>query len=114
MIWGIAALVQMVVIWVLSSRPGSSYGELPFPHADKLVHLVLFGALAFCWHRASFALKWARPVLMSIAITSLWGAIDEWHQFYVPLRGARWADWVFDTLGAVLAVSVSRRLPTRS
>ena len=42
-------------------------------------------------------------MLMAVGVTSLYGATDEWHQSYVPGRYAEVADWVADTLGALLA-----------
>ena len=37
---------------------------------------------------------------------SLFGATDEWHQSFVPGRASEVKDWVADTLGAALAVSL--------
>ncbi len=41
---------------------------------------------------------------MVILAVSLFGLSDEFHQAYTPGRAVEFADWVADTLGAVVAV----------
>jgi VanZ family protein len=38
--------------------------------------------------------------------TSLFGASDEWHQLFTPLRDSDIRDWLADTLGAVIGAFV--------
>jgi VanZ family protein len=45
-----------------------------------------------------------RQIGPSVLIASLYGASDELHQYFVPGRSAEVADWVADTLGALVAV----------
>ena len=40
---------------------------------------------------------------MAIIAASIYGASDEYHQYFVPGRVCDWVDWVADTLGATLA-----------
>ncbi|MFI5144557.1 MAG: VanZ family protein, partial [Ignavibacteria bacterium] len=35
---------------------------------------------------------------------SLYGASDEFHQYFIPGRDCEFFDWVGDTVGAILAV----------
>ena len=44
-------------------------------------------------------------LISSLIFSSLYGLSDEWHQYYVPGRMSDVADWVADTLGAVLLLS---------
>lgn len=88
---------------ILSSMP--TIRQMPtFWNADKLVHLVCFGGLAF-W--VAFATdnadrgnlyRWLIPVI----ITSLYGACDEIHQSFTPGRSCSVFDWLADTIGAML------------
>ena len=56
-----------------------------------------FGGHAPTWPRARFA-------VLSILAVILYGATDEFHQFFVPQRAAELADLGADSLGASLAV----------
>jgi VanZ family protein len=95
-------------IWRLSSRQ-----VLPRPEGllgfDKFQHFLAYFALAaavslwFSWE------KWRRggfmvPVLVT-ALSSLYGFIDEIHQYFVPGRDCDAGDWLFDTLGALAAAA---------
>lgn len=44
--------------------------------------------------------------LLAIACASLYGVTDEFHQLFVPGRACDSADWVVDTLGAMLGSGV--------
>jgi VanZ family protein len=88
---------------------------------DKLLHLIEFGGLAALLCRAlrGEGLGWIAAIAGAIALTSIYGATDEWHQLYTPGREADVHDWLADTLGgtvgtlgyrlAWLARPVSRR-----
>jgi VanZ family protein len=44
---------------------------------------------------------WPAAILGAIALTSVYGASDEWHQLYTPLRSADVRDWLADTIGGM-------------
>jgi VanZ family protein len=102
-----------LIFWLSSlSRPVPV--EVTIPHADKLAHLGAFGVLAALTVRALLALGQGgrRALLVGIAAASLYGALDEWHQSFVPGRDPDPWDWAADTAGAVLgaaAVGLPRR-----
>jgi VanZ family protein len=99
------ALLIVGVIWFLSSQ-----STLPQPKGilgwDKVQHFLAYGALgvsvglwaspAFWKRRPAFAL------LLTMLIGSAYGAIDEFHQYFVPGRNCDVWDWLADTLGALL------------
>jgi VanZ family protein len=95
--WSALALAEMGGIWFLSSRSmplGAC--ELPFPHADKVAHFLLFFLLSFLWSQALGKSAWP----MAVAIAVFWGALDEGHQFFVPGRDADVLDFLADALGS--------------
>ena len=98
----LATLLYMAWLVWLSSRPGTG-GTLPFPGADKLVHVLLYFPLGLLLHRSlsSPVLVWAIGVLFAIS--------DEWHQSFVPGRTASIADGVADVCGLLLAGWVFHR-----
>jgi VanZ family protein len=114
------AFFIMAVSFYLSSR--STLPGIPlFPHADKIVHFVCFGALSAAW-AFWFSLetwknrKW-RCALLCVLFTSLYGFLDEFHQSFVPGRSADILDWIADTAGAfpgsLIGLGLLRRI-TRS
>jgi len=95
----------VVGIWVLSSqsilpRPKGIFGF------DKVQHFTAYFVLAVTtglWFSSPSWRKWpVRILLITILMSSIYGVIDEIHQFYVPGRDCNVWDWIADTLGAVL------------
>ena len=68
---------------------------------DKLLHLIEYGGLGALVCRALLGegLGWLAAIAGAIVAASLYGASDEWHQSFVPMRDADVRDWVADTLG---------------
>jgi len=89
----------------------ASGGEVASPAIvgiDKVAHFGLFGLLAMLVVRNGFP---PRRAWIAVAMVSLFGLTDEWHQSFTPGRYVEIADWVADTLGAIVAVMVYVRWP---
>jgi VanZ family protein len=75
------------------------------PGMDKLLHFtaytVLAAAAGLWFSRESWIRRPWRNFLISTAVASLYGVLDEFHQFFVPARDCSVWDWVADTLGGV-------------
>lgn len=71
---------------------------------DKLLHTVEYGGLAALFARALIGegVGYLSAVLAAIFLTSTYGASDEYHQLFVPLRSADVHDWFADTIGAAV------------
>ena len=100
-------VVYMAIIFYLSAQSN------PLPVLteyiwDKALHLVEYGGLACLLYRAiaGEGLHLTPAVLLALATTSVYGASDEWHQFFTPGRSADVHDWMADTLGGALGVAV--------
>ncbi|MDD5250378.1 MAG: VanZ family protein [Rhodocyclaceae bacterium] len=76
---------------------------------DKLAHFIVYGAIAALLAVGSAR---SRPLLL-IAFVSAIGAIDEWHQLYLPGRSADVNDWLMDFAAAIVAVSLIEWLRAR-
>jgi VanZ family protein len=108
-----APLGIMAALWWSSSR-------VPVPRPPSVVrelvhngmHVVAFGALAgalwFALRRPSRrTMVPARAAgIAGVALASLYGAIDELHQSFVPGRVSSFADLLADASGGALAISV--------
>ncbi|MDB6154887.1 MAG: VanZ family protein [Chthoniobacteraceae bacterium] len=97
----------VLTIFILSSLSGSQVEHLNvFRLWDKAAHFIAFAAGGFVLGlalRVSTAWSSKKVTLVTIAVISLFGATDEWHQLYTPHRsGADRADWLADTFGAAV------------
>jgi VanZ family protein len=70
---------------------------------DKVAHALVFGLIATLAGR-SFHRR--RRVWLAILLTSAYGAFDEVRQSFTAGRSVEVADWVADTAGAALAVTL--------
>lgn len=107
-----------LAIFILSAQSTLPMPPTPFLSPDKVAHFIAFGTLAFAlslWFPLS---RWKeRPfqtALLVILLTSLYGASDEFHQYFVPGRDPSVGDWLADTLGALGAVLIVLRGTTRA
>ncbi len=101
-------LVVAATIFLASNREATAPEFTRWiPRFDKLVHFSVYGLLGTLTLRGLGPRRWAPG--LAIAAVSLFGASDEWHQSFVPGRSCEVADWVADTLGAALAVSLYAR-----
>ena len=96
-----------VVVWALVLAGLSRLTEVPQPLepltilSDKVIHFGLYSVMGA-------ALAWVRvvgprnpPHLALVALGSLYGALDEFHQSFVPGRTPEVSDWVANTLGVL-------------
>lgn len=132
-LWGIAALLVIAVIFAFSSQASvksedmsdAFAGLLNMQQQDaatrvsnqslffgltlrKLAHIVLFAALGFCIYEALIDWKWRVPC--AIGFSYLYAVLDEIHQS-LSGRYGRWQDTLIDLIGIVLGVGVALLLP---
>jgi VanZ family protein len=71
---------------------------------DKLAHFLVFGLLATAVLRIPrfFKQGW-KGVIIAVCLVSSYGALDEFRQSFTIGRSVELADWIADTLGAILA-----------
>ncbi len=97
-----------VLRWLL---PNASPAALDLLHGvvRKGAHVIEFAILAFLWFRA---LDWhrsswqAKAALTAFVLAAGFGALDEAHQLLVPSRTASIVDVGWDSLGAILGLTV--------
>ena len=120
----LAALFWAGLIFYLSSQPSIEAPAL-FPGQDKLFHLIAFGILGFLTMgtlQASHAGYPTRRVWLVVLAVTLYGILDEVHQYFVPGRNADIYDALADALDGLLGAwamyylvrVVVRRSPTKS
>lgn len=81
-------------------------------NSDKVVHLASYATLAASTAWAARSRRWT-TAFICIVVVALLGAIDEWHQQFIPGRRMDVRDWFADTAGAVLGSSLVTALARR-
>jgi len=93
-------LVVAAAIFAASSRSQVALPDVA--NIDKVGHFGLYGLLATLVVRLIRANRGGPWI--ALALTSFYGATDEFHQRFVPGRSCDVADWIADTAGAALAI----------
>jgi VanZ family protein len=109
-------LLLMGLIWFLSSQPDLTTGlGLADLIGRKVVHAVSFGLLALLWWRVLRERLAAMALPVAAAIALAYGAVDEYHQAFVPGRTGSPVDVAIDALGVAVAalLLLRRRRPGR-
>jgi VanZ family protein len=102
----------VLLAWMLAISYWSHQSKLPIDQPEvaqllmglqhKLSHLIGFGGLGLI---AVWALQGVpRVSVVAVVLACAFGALDEWHQSFVPGRKPGVEDWVFDTVSAALAI----------
>jgi len=90
---------------------------MPTPgQLDKLLHLGAFavlGGAATIGLRRALTLRPGAAAALGALCSAAFGALDEWHQSFVPGRDASLGDLLADALGAALAAAAIAALLTR-
>lgn len=120
-LWG-PVVAQMAVIYTASSVPDLT--ALPGGIPDWAAHGAAYAALGALSLRAFAGGRRAGVTLAAVggavALATLYGVTDEWHQTFVPGRSATLSDLAADAVGATLAAlagwgwSTSARAPRRA
>ena len=100
-------LLYMFLIFHFSSE-SDPLPELTTRVWDKLLHAAEYGGLGLLICRAFVGegISGIRAALAAIAVSSAYGATDEWHQAFVPLRSADVLDWLTDGAGSTIGAAL--------
>lgn len=102
--WGLV-LAWSAAIFVVSGVPGSDLPPNRFSSVAHFVEYAILGGLLYVALRTDRTRRVA--ALAAVALASLYGASDELHQSFVPMRYPDVMDWVVDTAGAAVSVTVA-------
>ena len=99
-------LIYMAAIFHFSSE------SQPLPQLtehvwDKILHTIEYAGLAILLFRAldGEGLDPWRSGILTLLLVSAYGASDEWHQSFVPLRSSDVYDWMTDTLAGIIGAA---------
>ncbi len=115
----IPPVLWALLIFIVSSIPGSELEPPDIFQSDKIAHLGVYFVLAFLVYRALkaeglFPQLTSRAPLVTLIVVAVYGASDEFHQVFVPGRSVDFFDWLADFLGGVLCILVVTYLSRRN
>jgi VanZ family protein len=116
----VGPIAWAVFILALTSIPNPTLPSVT--NGDKLGHLSVYAVLGWLSMRAAQAeaatAARRRAAVAALAAISAFGALDEWHQQFIPGRSPDRGDWIADTVGAglgiLLAAAIGRRREQRT
>ncbi len=119
-----SSVVRRLSLWVppaiyMAVIFGFSTQSQPLPQVtavvwDKLLHFLEYGGLAVLVYRA-IAGEGANRIAafaLTVLLASAYGASDEWHQSFVPMRDSDIHDWYADTAGGALGAACGTAIST--
>lgn len=89
------------VIVFSTSMPTSVMPRQISPY-DKALHFSMYAVLAALLTRYVMERGSWRLLVLAVVAVAAFGAVDEWHQRFIPGRSTELADWVADTLGGAV------------
>ncbi len=101
---GLWAVAVMVTVFFASGQ--SQVASPGIVNFDKVAHGLVFGLIATLWARSASRRAWQWAAIL---LTSAYGGADEIRQGFTAGRSVEFADWVADTTGAALAVTLYLR-----
>ena len=107
LLW-LPAVLYMTAIFILSSM--SDLGTPPGGVSDKSLHMLSYAVLGVLLllplAKAALSRVTWRRALLAIALATLYGVSDEFHQSFVPGRSSELLDVAADAAGATLGVGI--------
>lgn len=102
-------VLYWIVLLIATSLPGPDVPDLGV--SDKLEHFSAYCVLAFFLNltlRFQDRYKWlkSKAAAAAVLIASVYAALDEIHQLFIPSRDCDIKDWIADTLGAILGIII--------
>jgi VanZ family protein len=107
----------MIAIFTLSGISNKDLPDFTFHVWDKFLHFVAFGVLGILVYRSFANTYWSlitkNATILSILLTIIYGASDEFHQYHVPGRYASVFDWIADIIGAIFFILLYKWIHSR-
>ena len=100
-------IIYWIILFIATSLPVQSVPAIAI--SDKINHFLAYFILsvllnlALIFQRKSIFF-FNNAAAAAVIIASVYGALDEIHQIFIPGRFAEVLDWLADTAGAVLGV----------
>jgi len=106
----LSAAYIFAIFFLADSGAASQIGEF---NPYSLLHIPLYGILtllillSLCTGKGKYT---SQRLILGGFIAGIAGALDEFHQSFIPTREGSWGDVLLDALGIVLAIFLFRRV----
>jgi len=104
----LAPILMMGLIFFLSHQSGGTHDLPDWPGLDKVLHFLIFAALASAWILATHKNKLNYRMQISAGASIVYGLLDECHQLFIPGRCFELLDWGADSAGVLVVILVYR------
>jgi VanZ family protein len=101
----------MAAIFTLSSFPGGEQEMLGYtfevtPKVGNFLHVPAYFVLGTCWKvgLTAWGVRGRKGSWLAVIYSTVFGALDEIHQYFVPERCMDYKDAITNFLGALLAI----------
>ena len=86
---------------------------------DKVLHFSIYTVFSYLLTRQfSYSMTRSKAAAFAVLFAVVFGALDEWHQSFIPGRSTELADWGADSLGALVGAiacaALARRWPSQT
>lgn len=103
-------IIYWIILFILTSLPSGM--AITTDVSDKVNHFGAYGLLSVflylnLYFQNKFFILKKNPAIFTVIIASIYGALDEIHQIYVPGRSAELLDWIADLSGYIVAVIIT-------
>lgn len=102
----IPAAIWAIVILSVTSIPYLTPPSLGFTWQDKLEHFGAYSIFGVAVAYGNIRSGKKNALLIAVIFCSIFGMLDEIHQYWIPGRSMDPYDWVADTLGALIGAAV--------
>lgn len=114
-IYHLPLISYLLFIFVMSSLPGDSITDITLDVSDKLIHAGVYFLLFFLFQHSlhnqdKFPFIKEHAFLFSFLFTVIYGASDEFHQYFVPTRESDMYDLVADAVGGLVAFFIAKTI----
>ncbi|MBP7652016.1 VanZ family protein [Candidatus Dependentiae bacterium] len=101
------SVIYAYIIFYISSIDKPVVVEPPFPHSDKIFHLIEYAGFTMTLFYSSTKvlpeLRFVKKIIWCIMIAVFYAVTDEYHQSFTIYRKSDFFDWIADTAGSLTA-----------
>lgn len=110
------SIIVACLIFYVSIIHIPSNVPMPFPHFDKMVHVIMYFTLAaaLTWDNFHFSFSAKKYLFYSIVLPSIYGGLIEiLQENFFPPRSGNWPDFAADFFGAIFGYLLTKMVLKR-
>lgn len=114
-VYGMSIVLSLLILYLSIIRHVPEMPQIQFRGIDKLAHFLMYFALSavvcFELYRQRYGFEERKMRVWGLVYPILYGGVLELLQeYFFPPRTGDWFDWLFDSLGALAAFFLAKKL----